>query len=93
MLLWQRRERHFLSQHKKFNFDYPPRSEVRKTNFQDLEAQKHNSLFARSVFQSQEAVQAIFCIANILVKYKKHLQGGKMVKQAFLDAGNVFLIN
>jgi hypothetical protein len=41
--------------------------------------------------QSQAATEAFFCMANILMRNKKPLQDGEIVKQTFLDAGNVLL--
>lgn len=52
-----------------------------------LGAQQH--LFVKPLLQSQVATEASFHIVNVLVKPKKPFQDGEMVKQAFLEAGNV----
>jgi hypothetical protein len=48
-------------------------------------------MFAKPILQSQAATEAFFCIANIVVRNKKPLQDGEIVKQTFLYAGNVSL--
>lgn len=84
-------ERHFSSLHKKFDADFPPKTEIRKVKVRDLKAhlgaQQH--LFAKPLLQSQAGTEASFRIANVLVKHKKPFQDGEMMKQAFLEAGNV----
>lgn len=47
--------------------------------------------FAKPILQSQAATEVFFCIVNILVRNKKPLQVGEIVKQTFLDAGNALL--
>jgi len=48
-------------------------------------------MFAKPIMQSQAATDAFFCMANILIRNKKPLQDGEIVKQTFLDAGSVLL--
>jgi hypothetical protein len=49
-------------------------------------------MFAKPILQSHAATKAFFCISNIVVRNKKPLQDGEIVKQTFLYAGNVSLV-
>lgn len=84
-------ERHFLSQHKKYELDFPHKSEIRKFKVKELKSQlgAHQLTFLKPILQSQAGTEASFRIANVLVKHKKSFQDGEMLKEAFINAGNV----
>ena len=88
-------ERHYLTNHKKYESDFPAKSEQRKIQLQKLKnnLQKEQSIFTRPIIQSKAATIALFRISFVLAKHKKAFEDGEMLKEAFMEGGEALFVN
>ena len=88
-------ERHFKSFHKKYDSDFPPKSELRKRKIRELKAQfsSQQALFTRATSKSKAATIASFRVSRVLSKHKKPFQDGEIFKEAFLEAADSLFEN
>ena len=83
-------ERHFRTIHKKYDTDFPMKSELRKRKVRELKCQLsgQQSFFRQHSSKARAATEASFRVSHLLVKHKKSFQDGEMVKEAFLQAAD-----
>ena len=81
-------ERHYKSFHKKYDSDFPPKSELRKRKIRELKAQlsAQQALSTGATSKSKAATIASFKESRVLAKHKKPFQDGEIFKEAFLEA-------
>lgn len=67
----------------------------RKIQLEKLKNQLDNqqSIFTKPTIQSKAATMASFRISFILAKHKKPFNDGEMVKEAFIEGGEVLFAN
>ena len=87
---WRRKEilKGISSLHKKYDSDFPPKSELRKRKIRELKAQlsAKQALFTGATSKSNAATIASFRVSRVLLKHKKPFQDGEIFKEAFLEA-------
>uniref|UniRef100_A0AAQ4S2T7 HAT C-terminal dimerisation domain-containing protein n=1 Tax=Gasterosteus aculeatus aculeatus TaxID=481459 RepID=A0AAQ4S2T7_GASAC len=83
-------ERHFRTLHGKYDTEFPPKSELRKTKVKELKSQLlgQQSFFTQATSKAKAATEASFRVSHIIVKNKKSFQDGEMVKEAFVEAAH-----
>ncbi|KAK7939582.1 hypothetical protein WMY93_002908 [Mugilogobius chulae] len=84
-------ERHFRTVHKKYDSDYPPKSEIRKKKISELKTQLsgQQSRLLRPNSRAKASTEASFRVSHLLIKHKKSFQDGEIIKEAFLEAADV----
>lgn len=88
-------KRHYLTNHKNYEEDYPRGTALRKTKVQQLKAQitaQQNS-FLKYNTNSKTATIASFKVAETLIKHNKPFQDGEIWKEAFIKAGEELFQN
>ena len=88
-------ERHFNSCHKKYDTDYPPKSELRKRKVNELKKQlcSTQNILTGTTSKSRTATIASFRVSRVLAKHKKAFQDGEIIKEAFLEAADSLFEN
>ena len=88
-------QRHYHTNHKKFETDYPPKSEQRKIQLAKLtnDLKKEQSIFTKPILQSKAATTASFRVSYVLAKHKKPFEDGEMLKEAFIAGGEALFAN
>lgn len=83
-------ERHFKSCHKKYDTDFPPKSELRKRKVHELKSQfsAKQNLFTGARSKSRAATIASFRVSRVPAQHKKAFQDGEIMKEAFLEAAD-----
>jgi hypothetical protein len=78
-------EKHFKTVHKKYEIDFPAKSELGKRKVKELKSQlaAQQSIFSRPSSTSKAARIASFWVSRILEKHKKPFPDLEMVKEAF----------
>ena len=81
-------ERNFRTLHGKYDTEFLPKSELRKTKVKELKSQLlgQQSFFTQATSKAKAATEASFRVSHIIVKNKKSFQDGEMVKEAFVEA-------
>lgn len=84
-------ERHFTTNHKKYDIEYPPTSNLRKCKLKEMKTAltAQQSLFIRPVNSSKAATIASFKIAHILAMHKKPFADGNIIKESMLAASEI----
>lgn len=83
-------ERHFWTVHRKYDTDFPLKSDLRKKKLKELKSQLsgQQSLFTHHNSKAKAATEASFRVSHVIVKNKKSFQDGEMVKEAFVEAAD-----
>ena len=83
-------ERHFRTVHRRYDTDFPPKSELRKRKVNELKSQLtgQQSFFTQHTSKAKAATEASFRVCHAIVKNKKSFQDGEMVKEAFVEAAD-----
>lgn len=88
-------ERHYKSNHKNYEADFPPKSEKRRIQLNmlknQLEAQQ--SMFTKPHIGPTAATEASFRISFLLAQHQKPFSDGELVKKAFIEGGEVLFAN
>lgn len=81
-------ERHFLTNHKQFNSEFPVSSELRKHKVKNLKSKLtlQQCVFKKPVQQSSNVTIASYKICHVLAKRKKPFSDGEVVKEAMINA-------
>ena len=81
-------ERHFLTNHKNFNSEFPVNSELRKHKVKDLKSKLalQQGVFTRPVQQTRNVTIASYKVCYVLAKRKKAFSDGEVIKEAMLNA-------
>jgi len=81
-------ERHYLSLHKKYNEDFPPDSELRKSKLLTLKKglNEQQKALTKLVSKPISVTIASLKITHILAKAKKSFVDGEIIKESFLAA-------
>jgi hypothetical protein len=82
-------ERHFLTNHKNLNNEFPVKSELRKQKVKDLKSKLtlQQCVFTKPIQQSSNVTIASYKICHVLAKRKKPFSDGEIVKEAMNSAG------
>ncbi|KAM3860423.1 SCAN domain-containing protein 3-like [Diretmus argenteus] len=77
-------ERHYNTNHPKFDESYPPKSSLRAKKVAELakELRAQQQLFTRPVDHNKAATEASFRVSHLLAQHKKPFTDGELVKQA-----------
>lgn len=77
-------ERHYNTNHQKFDESYPPKSSLRAKKVAELakELRAQQQLFTRPVDHNKAATEASFRVSHLLAQHKKPFTDGELVKQA-----------
>ena len=86
-------ERHFTTNHKNYNANYPPGSALRAEKALELKTAlgKRQDFFTRPAKESQKATEASFRATHFLIKKKKAFTDGEVVKEAMMIIANTVL--
>ncbi len=81
-------ERHFKTVHKKYERDFPAKTELRSRKVRELKTQlaAQQSVFTRSNTKGKAATMASYRFSHVLAKHKKSFKDGEVVKEAFIEA-------
>ncbi|PNF14494.1 hypothetical protein B7P43_G16172 [Cryptotermes secundus] len=82
-------ERHFLTNYRNFNNEFPVKSELRKQNLKDLKSKLtlQQCVFTKPIQQSSNVTIASYKICHVLAKSEKPFSNGEIVKEAMISAG------
>lgn len=88
-------ERHFTTMHKRYEKDFPSKSELRKRKLKELKLQldTQQSIFTRPNTRGKAANTASYRVCHVLAKHKKSFQDGEMVKEAFIEAADSLFVD
>ncbi|KAJ8349021.1 hypothetical protein SKAU_G00276100 [Synaphobranchus kaupii] len=77
-------ERHYNTNHQKFDESYPPKSSLRAKKVAELakELRAQQQLFTRPVDHNKAATEASFRVSHLLAQHKKPFTDGELLKQA-----------
>ncbi len=83
-------ERHFKTVHKKYETDFPAKTELRSRKVRELKTQlaAQQSVFTRSNTKGKAATMASYRVSHVLAKQKKSFKDGEVVKEAFIEAAD-----
>lgn len=88
-------ERHFNTIHSKYQTDFPPNSEIRKSKLQALKSQLtvQENMFSRPIEQSKAATEASFQISYRIAQKCKPFSDGEYIKEIFEEVSDSLFVN
>ena len=80
-------ERHFRTVHKKYDTDFPPKSELRKRKVREL------LFFTQWNSQAKADTEASLRVSHSIIKNKKSFPDAEMIKEAFVEAADSLFLD
>ena len=80
-------ERHFRTVHKKYDTDFPPKSELRKRKVREL------PFFTQWNSQAKADIEASLRVSHSIIKNKKSFPDAEMIKEAFVEAADSLFLD
>ncbi|RVE42541.1 hypothetical protein evm_012821 [Chilo suppressalis] len=88
-------ERHFNTMHSKYQTDFPPNSEIRKSKLQALKSQLkvQENMFSGPIEQSKAATEASFQVSYRIAQKCKPFSDGEYIKEIFEEVSDSLFVN
>ncbi|XP_047020709.1 general transcription factor II-I repeat domain-containing protein 2A-like isoform X2 [Helicoverpa zea] len=88
-------ERHFNTMHSKYQTDFPPNSEIRKSKLQSLKLQLkvQENMFSGPIEQSKAATEASFQVSYRIAQKCKPFSDGEYIKEIFEEVSDSLFVN
>lgn len=88
-------ERHFNTMHSKYQTDFPPDSEIRKSKLQALKTQfkVQENMFSGPIEQSKAATESSFRVSYLIAQKCKPFSDGEYIKEIFEEVSDSLFVN